>query len=61
MMIHVPGLNDDKGSGGVVSNALVELVDLFPTLVELAGLKVPGKGFVFWLVWIKKLFYTYSS
>ena len=45
MMIHVPGITDHKGSGGIVSNALVELVDLFPTLSELTGIKVPGKWF----------------
>lgn len=47
MMIHVPGLTDYRGSGGIVSNALVELVDLFPTLAELTGIKVPGKGLYF--------------
>jgi len=59
MMIHVPGLTDYKGSGGTVSNALVELVDLFPTLAELTGIKVPGKGFVFDIIWIKKVCYMY--
>ena len=46
LMVHVPGLTGSRGHGdsGTVSNALVELVDLFPTLAELAGLKVPGKG-----------------
>ncbi|ESO88174.1 hypothetical protein LOTGIDRAFT_165917 [Lottia gigantea] len=34
MMISVPGLTDN----GVVTNQLVEHVDLFPTLVEVAGL-----------------------
>lgn len=43
MMIHVPGITDYMGSGGIASNALVELVDLFPTLAELSGIKVPGK------------------
>ena len=41
-MIHVPGITDYMGSGGIASNALVELVDLFPTLAELSGIKVPG-------------------
>ena len=47
MLIHVPDLTDYKGLGGIVSNALVELVDLFPTLAELTGIKVPGKEFMF--------------
>ena len=34
MMIHIPGLTDD----GIKSRKLVEFVDLFPTLVEAAGL-----------------------
>lgn len=36
MMIHVPG---EKGG---YATTLVELLDLFPTLVELAGLEAPG-------------------
>jgi len=37
MMLHVPGLTD----GGRQSDALVEFVDVFPTVVEAAGLLVP--------------------
>jgi len=37
LMIHVPGMTE-KGS---VSDALVEFVDIYPTLAELAGLEVP--------------------
>jgi len=37
MMLSVPGLTD----GGIQSNALVEFVDIFPTIVEAAGLLVP--------------------
>ena len=33
MMIHIPGKTDE----GVVSRKLVELIDLFPTLVEATG------------------------
>ena len=33
-MIHIPGVTDN----GVRSNALTELLDIFPTLVEAAGL-----------------------
>lgn len=45
LIIHVPGMTDNKdhGGSGIESDALVELVDLFPTLAELAELKVPGK------------------
>ena len=35
MMVHVPGLTDN----GIVTEQLTEFVDLFPTLVEAAGLK----------------------
>lgn len=34
MMLHIPGMTD----GGIQSDQLVEFVDLFPTLVEAAGL-----------------------
>jgi len=37
MMLSVPGLTD----GGLRSDALVEFVDIFPTVVEAAGLPVP--------------------
>ena len=47
MMVHVPGLTDFRSPGGIVSNALVELVDLFPTLAELTGIKVPSKHLSF--------------
>ena len=35
MMIHIPGVTDS----GIETNALTEFVDLFPTLVEAAGLE----------------------
>ncbi len=34
MMVHVPGVTDK----GIVTEELTEFVDLFPTLVEAAGL-----------------------
>lgn len=37
VMLSIPGLTD----GGVQSDALVEFVDIFPTVVEAAGLLVP--------------------
>ena len=37
MMLAVPGLTD----GGLLLDALVEFVDVFPTVVEAAGLMVP--------------------
>lgn len=37
MMLSIPGLTDD----GLQSDALVEFVDIFPTVVEAAGLLVP--------------------
>jgi len=37
MMLHIPGLTDS----GLQSNALVEFVDIFPTIAEAAGLPVP--------------------
>ena len=37
MMIHIPG-QTDLGSAGIISEQLVEFVDLFPTIVEAAGL-----------------------
>ena len=36
-MIHVPGITDK----GIRTKALVELIDIFPSITELAGLKVP--------------------
>ena len=36
-MIHVPGVTDK----GIRTKALVELIDIFPTITELAGLEVP--------------------
>ena len=36
-ILRVPGMTDN----GMRSNALVELIDIFPSLTELAGLKVP--------------------
>ena len=36
-MLRVPGVTD----GGIRTKALVELIDIFPTLTELAGLPVP--------------------
>ena len=49
LFVHVPGLMDKRQQisstiqSGMVSSALVELVDLFPTLAELTGIEVPGK------------------
>ena len=37
-ILHVPGMTDN----GMRSNALVELIDIFPSLTELAGLAVPN-------------------
>ena len=34
MMIHIPGLTDK----GIITEKLTEFVDLFPTLVDAAGL-----------------------
>ena len=53
LMIHMPGVTDNRnhGGSGIVSDALVELVDLFPTLAELAELKVPGKHLLL-ITWI---------
>ena len=36
-MIHVPGVTDK----GIRTKALVELIDIFPSITELAGLEVP--------------------
>ena len=36
-LIHVPGVTDE----GKRSKALVELIDIFPTLTELSGLQTP--------------------
>ena len=33
MMVHIPGKTDD----GITTEKLVEMVDLFPTIVEAAG------------------------
>ena len=37
LILHVPGVTD----GGMRTNALVELVDVFPSLAEIAGIPVP--------------------
>ena len=37
LLVHVPGITDN----GVHTNALVELVDVFPSLAELAGIPAP--------------------
>ena len=39
MMVHIPGLTDK----GIVTEKLTEFVDLFPTLVDAAGLPSIGK------------------
>jgi len=39
MIVRVPGLTED----GAKSEALVELVDMFPTLVELCGINGPNE------------------
>ena len=39
LIMHVPGMTNKDDA---VSEALVELVDLLPTLAELCGLKQPG-------------------
>ncbi len=39
-LLHVPGMTD-KGGNGLRSKALVELVDIFPTLTELTGIEKP--------------------
>ena len=51
-MVHMPGLTEKRDtdlngiqSAGKASNALVELVDLFPTLADLAGIEIPSKCF----------------
>ena len=36
-MLRVPGVTDK----GMRTSALVELIDIFPTITELAGIKVP--------------------
>ena len=52
LMVHMPGLTEKRDtdlngiqSAGKASNALVELVDLFPTLADLAGIEIPSKCF----------------
>ena len=37
LMLRVPGVTDD----GMRTKALVELIDIFPTLTELAGIEMP--------------------
>ena len=58
LMIHVPGLTDNMDEhnfqttqNGLVSDALVELVDLFPTLAELTGIGVPGRTILQQFCW----------
>eukprot|EP00752_Nemacystus_decipiens_P015241 g13574.t1 len=49
LIIRLPGSMQPKASAGVKTNAMVESVDIFPTLCALAGLSVPdtvqGKAF----------------
>ena len=45
LMVHVPGLTEKmQAQGGMVSDAYVESVDLFATLSDITGLKVPGEN-----------------
>lgn len=48
MMIYVFDFIDYKEFGGIVFNVFVELVDLFLIFVELIGIKVFGKGLLYY-------------